>query len=241
MPRPSMNIVLILTSTALCATGGGCQRTDQGKPAAQTPGAPSAAPKAGEPAQPSASAASSEPVKAAPAQAVPAPAAPKRPVPAEFTSGKPVKSVTTPSGIKIEDLAVGTGMPCLPKANVTYNFIGRVQGAETPFESTYERDEPETWNLDQLLPGLREGMVGMQTGGKRRLTVPPALAFDRYGQKKGDEWVIPPDSTLVFDVELIAVNQKIVPGKGPTLPKETEKDDENAAIGGQTPASGAKP
>jgi peptidylprolyl isomerase len=107
-----------------------------------------------------------------------------------------------PAQVKIEDLQVGTGAEAVPGKTITVNYTGTLTNG-TVFDSSYKRNEPFTLQLGagQVIPGWEQGLEGMKVGGQRRLTIPPSLAYGSRGA--GD--VIPPDATLIFEVELLDV------------------------------------
>ena len=107
-----------------------------------------------------------------------------------------------PQELKIEDLTVGTGEEAKTGNKVTVNYLGTLTDG-TKFDSSYDRKQPFTFNLGQgeVIQGWDKGVFGMKVGGKRRLTIPPDLA---YGESGSGE-IIPPNSTLIFDVELLKV------------------------------------
>ncbi|MDB5591727.1 FKBP-type peptidyl-prolyl cis-trans isomerase [Enterovirga sp.] len=112
--------------------------------------------------------------------------------------------VATPSGLKYTDEVVGTGPA--PKAGQTVNvhYTGWLdQGGQrgTKFDSSRDRGEPFSFKLGagQVIAGWDEGVAGMKTGGRRILIIPAALG---YGAR-GAGGVIPPNATLIFDVELL--------------------------------------
>ncbi|MXZ82955.1 MAG: FKBP-type peptidyl-prolyl cis-trans isomerase [Synechococcus sp. SB0666_bin_14] len=108
----------------------------------------------------------------------------------------------TPSGLKIIDLQIGTGREAVANTNVTVHYDGRLEDGKE-FDSSRRRDQPFQFRLGagQVIKGWDEGLVGMKEGGKRQLVIPPELG---YGQQ-GAGGVIPPNATLVFDVELLKV------------------------------------
>ena len=114
-------------------------------------------------------------------------------------SGTPI---TRPDGLKIWDVKVGTGARAIGGMDLTVSYTGWLTNGRK-FDSSADHDGPFTFRLGsrQVIKGWDEGLVGMRAGGKRRLEIPPALGYGSRG--KGD---IPPNATLVFDIELLAVN-----------------------------------
>jgi len=113
---------------------------------------------------------------------------------------KPVTDKAT--GLITEDLKVGDGAEARRGQKVTVHYRGTLTNG-TKFDASYDRDEPFTFNLGagQVIKGWDQGVAGMKVGGKRKLTIPPALG---YGAR-GAGGVIPPNATLVFEVELLDV------------------------------------
>ena len=107
------------------------------------------------------------------------------------------------SELIIEDLTVGDGATATAGQSVLVHYTGWLTDG-TKFDSSLDRGEPFEFNLGrgQVIAGWDQGVAGMQIGGKRKLTIPPELG---YGSR-GAGGVIPPNATLVFDVELLAVH-----------------------------------
>lgn len=110
--------------------------------------------------------------------------------------------ITTASGLVYEELTVGSGAEAVSGKPVTVHYTGWLTNG-TKFDSSKDRDDPFVFNLGggQVIKGWDEGVAGMKVGGKRKLTIPPQLG---YGSR-GAGGVIPPDATLVFEVELLEV------------------------------------
>lgn len=108
----------------------------------------------------------------------------------------------TDSGLKYEDLQVGDGDEAAAGHRVTVHYTGWLLDGDK-FDSSVDRNDPFAFTLGKgmVIRGWDEGVAGMKVGGKRRLTIPPQLG---YGSQ-GAGGVIPPNATLVFDVELLAV------------------------------------
>jgi FKBP-type peptidyl-prolyl cis-trans isomerase len=112
------------------------------------------------------------------------------------------QEVTTPSGLKYEDTKVGTGAEAKAGQNVAVHYTGWLTNG-TKFDSSKDRGQPFTFRLGggQVIKGWDEGVQGMKIGGVRKLTIPADLG---YGAR-GAGGVIPPNATLVFEVELLDV------------------------------------
>ncbi len=109
---------------------------------------------------------------------------------------------TTESGLQIEEIKVGGGDTATSGQFVSVHYTGWLTNG-TKFDSSKDRDEPFEFPLGQrtVIAGWDEGVQGMKIGGVRKLTIPPQLG---YGAR-GAGGVIPPNATLVFEVELIDI------------------------------------
>ena len=120
-----------------------------------------------------------------------------RPRPVEVERGQSAH----PSGLRLEDLFVGQGPAASERDEVTFDYTAWLEDG-TRVDSTLDRGVPLTVVLAEApLPGLVEGIAGMRPQGRRRLLVPPALAYGAAGV----EDLVPPDATLVFEVHLLDV------------------------------------
>ena len=108
--------------------------------------------------------------------------------------------VTTASGLGYTDLVVGTGPRPSPGKPVKVHYTGWLENG-TKFDSSVDRGEPFVFVIGagEVIPGWDEGVMTMKVGGKRKLVIPPQLG---YGSR-GAGGVIPPDATLIFEVELL--------------------------------------
>jgi peptidylprolyl isomerase len=125
------------------------------------------------------------------------------PTAASAQTGKPM---TTASGLQIIDSTVGTGASPKPGQTCVMHYTGWLyeDGKKgKKFDSSVDRNEPFEFPIGQhrVIAGWDEGVATMKVGGKRTLIIPPALG---YGAR-GAGGVIPPNATLMFDVELLAV------------------------------------
>jgi FKBP-type peptidyl-prolyl cis-trans isomerase FkpA len=116
-------------------------------------------------------------------------------------------SATSPSGggtLVIEDLVVGTGATAAVGDTVTVNYVGAFTNG-TVFDSSYSRNQPYAFRVGagQVIAGWDQGVPGMKVGGRRRLTIPPSLAYGSSGYLS-----IPGNSTLVFEIDLLSIAGK---------------------------------
>ena len=110
--------------------------------------------------------------------------------------------ITTPSGLKIQDLKVGDGASPQPGQTVMVHYIGWLENG-TEFNNSYKLGRPAQFRMGELIKGWDEGLSTMKVGGKRRLFIPSNLA---YGVK-GSPPNIPPNSNLKFEIELLRVGK----------------------------------
>ena len=109
--------------------------------------------------------------------------------------------VTTESGLQYEDILVGTGVSPTPGQNVSVHYTGTLENG-TKFDSSLDRGQPFQFRIGtgRVIKGWDEGVMTMKVGGKRKLIIPPSLG---YGARNMGP--IPANSTLIFEVELLAV------------------------------------
>lgn len=112
------------------------------------------------------------------------------------------KLVTTESGLQYEDIVVGKGVSPVSGQNVTVHYVGTLENG-TKFDSSVDRGQPFQFRIGtgQVIKGWDEGVMSMKVGGKRKLVIPPNLAYGSRGVGP-----IPANSTLVFEVELLGVD-----------------------------------
>jgi len=116
-------------------------------------------------------------------------------------SGQPT---TTASGLQYWDIVVGTGATAVPGKDVQVHYTGWLTTGEK-FDSSLDRGKPFVFPLGggQVIKGWDEGVAGMKAGGKRQLRIPPSLGYGASGAGG----VIPPNATLIFEVELLDVGK----------------------------------
>jgi FKBP-type peptidyl-prolyl cis-trans isomerase len=110
--------------------------------------------------------------------------------------------VTTPSGLKYVDEVIGTGPSPEKGQQVTVHYVGTLEDGKK-FDSSKDRNQPFTFTIGvgQVIKGWDEGVMSMKVGGKRKLIIPPDLGYGSRGAPPA----IPPNSTLIFEVELLNV------------------------------------
>ncbi len=114
-----------------------------------------------------------------------------------------MSQITTDSGLVIEELVVGAGAEARAGQTVSVHYTGWLTNG-SKFDSSKDRNEPFEFPLGgrRVIAGWDEGVQGMRIGGTRKLTIPPALGYGARGAGN----VIPPNATLVFEVELLGLD-----------------------------------
>lgn len=122
--------------------------------------------------------------------------------PAAISSGNSDSTSYDIQGMKIETLTQGSGPTAKAGDTVTVNYVGTLQDG-TKFDSSVDRGQPFefTLGLNSVIQGWELGVAGMNVGEKRRLTIPPELA---YGSQ-GAGGIIPPNATLVFEIDMLGI------------------------------------
>lgn len=112
-------------------------------------------------------------------------------------------TITNADGLQMTDEVVGTGAAATAGHKVTVHYTGTLTNGKK-FDSSLDRGTPFTFDLGagQVIKGWDEGVAGMKVGGKRKLTIPPELG---YGAQSVGNGLIPANSTLIFEVELLDV------------------------------------
>ncbi len=119
-----------------------------------------------------------------------------------FAAQDAKKTVTTASGLKYVDVVVGKGASPTAGKQVKVHYTGTLENGKK-FDSSVDRKEPFSFTIGvgQVIPGWDEGVMSIKVGGKRKLIIPPNLGYGTQGAGG----VIPPNATLLFDVELLDV------------------------------------
>jgi FKBP-type peptidyl-prolyl cis-trans isomerase FkpA len=113
-------------------------------------------------------------------------------------------AVVTPSGLVFRSLKDGSGASPMATDTVKVHYKGTFPDGRE-FDSSYKRGEPTSFPLNRVIKCWTEGVQLIKTGGKAKLTCPSAIAYGERGAGGGE---IPPNATLVFEVELLGINGK---------------------------------
>ena len=119
----------------------------------------------------------------------------------------PKQTGAAPTGLLAQDLIKGTGKVAASGDSVSVQYVGVLRDTGKEFDSSWKRSQAfdVTIGAGQVIKGWDQGIVGMKEGGRRRLTIPPDLAYGSQGQPP----TIPANATLVFDIDL----EKVTPAK----------------------------
>jgi len=137
----------------------------------------------------------------------------------DFHAGDGLPAVTYPDGLKVIDLSQGTGAVAHSGDSVIVQYSGWLTDGSL-FDSSRSRGQPFPFTIGQgqVIAGWDEGIPGMAAGGKRKLIIPSTLGYGSQGQQDPNTGatIIPPDATLVFEVELISVTPGPTPSPHPS-------------------------
>ncbi|GAA1116724.1 FKBP-type peptidyl-prolyl cis-trans isomerase [Nocardiopsis composta] len=115
----------------------------------------------------------------------------------DFIDGPP------PAELQVEDITIGEGEQAVHRSRLAMHYVGVAHSTGEEFDSSWSRGEPLRFQLGvgQVIPGWDQGVLGMRVGGRRKLTIPPHLAYGDRGAGN----VIKPGETLVFVIDLVEV------------------------------------
>ncbi|MGH9093670.1 MAG: FKBP-type peptidyl-prolyl cis-trans isomerase [Acidimicrobiales bacterium] len=109
-------------------------------------------------------------------------------------------SGAAPTKLVIKDLLEGSGAVAQAGSTVSVQYVGALYTGGKVFDSSWTRGQPAAFSLAQVIPGFAQGIAGMKVGGRRELVIPPDLGYGANGTGP-----IPPNATLVFVIDLLAV------------------------------------
>jgi len=120
----------------------------------------------------------------------------------EPTPAPTPQEIVTPSGLRYRDLQVGEGAEAAKGKTVEVHYTGWLED-NTKFDASQDPSHPFTFRIgiDDVIQGWHQGITGMKVGGRRRLVVPPELGYGKSGMGR----IVPPNATLIFEVELVNV------------------------------------
>jgi peptidylprolyl isomerase len=132
------------------------------------------------------------------------PAAPKVPADLSTKPSIPPHTGPAPAQLVTKDLITGTGAAASAGKTVTVNYVGVLYSNGKQFDASWDRHQTFTTQLSvgSVISGWVQGITGMKVGGRRELIIPPAQAYGKTGQPP----TIPPNSTLIFVVDLLSVS-----------------------------------
>ncbi len=119
----------------------------------------------------------------------------------QFGDDNAFEYVVSETGLSVFDHAVGTGASPDPNDNVLVEYTGFLTTG-CVFDTSHTRTNATLFPMPGLIAGMQEGIAGMQVGGSRRIRIPAELAYQAFGIPGR----IPPDSTIIFEVELVEIN-----------------------------------
>ena len=185
MLRPIAVVLLLSAVLAACGSGGGKALST----ASDASGSTSTPPTTGAPLSPLTTGSQ---------------AGPTVPVSGELAK-KPVIVVPSgppPTSLVIQDIVTGTGAKAQSGSSVTVQYVGVSYSTKQQFDASWDRNQPFPFQLGagQVIQGWDQGVVGMKVGGRRQLTIPPALAYGAQGMGP-----IGPNETLIFVIDLLSV------------------------------------
>lgn len=123
--------------------------------------------------------------------------------PVQTAQQTPGPILTLTGGLKIQDLVLGTGEEAKNGKTLSMHYVGVLENG-TKFDSSLDRGQPFSFVIGEgeVIQGWDKGVLGMKVGGKRKLIIPAALGYGSRGAGN----IIPPNATLIFEVQLLAVN-----------------------------------
>ncbi len=135
------------------------------------------------------------------------------------TKQTPIPSPTPPvTELQVQDISIGTSSAQVVAGDkITFHYAAAFMDKKI-FDNSYARNQPMTVviGIGQVIPGIEQGVVGMKIGGKRNIIVPANLAYGEKGQAP-----IPPNTPLIFQIELLNIEEPVTPTPSPAVSSET--------------------